>query len=407
MKKLLFAALAATTLFAACNKGGDNTTAPSDDLTTVTLKIDQMATRAIADAGETGHLKLTGGLIYIFDTEGKLLVPAVEAGDPAVANPQELELTGNNSAIGFNGQTLAGKYPASARIYIIGNFPDEYNGAAPDLKGNLSSVASLSNDDPGLTVKLKGIQGEFDTDNDGTPETDYYKIAAMANSNGQPASVQITGTGKGRVDVSLKPLMSRIELHKLLTKPYTNSDNHEVTIKGFKVTGVYVDSYDNAFTFTGAPAGDRRELRQATDDPNGVYADIAADKLSNKEGATSIFESSSSICTAVAATGKVWAYQVSACKLPRFIIGISDVTYEINNAGSITTGAINDQKYITVSGYNGINEFERGKIYRVGGTDGITFTLDDLYDTPNPENVDLTVYVTVEDWVLVDAEPYL
>ncbi|MCD8267227.1 MAG: hypothetical protein LUD46_01300 [Parabacteroides sp.] len=75
----------------------------------------------------------------------------------------------------------------------------------------------------------------------------------------------------------------------------------------------------------------------------------------------------------------------------------------INSAGNLEDkGSI--IYYLTVTGYDSgaLTAFERGKIYRVGGTNGIEFDEDDLGLTPNPVDVDidLTLKVVVEEWIL-------
>jgi hypothetical protein len=102
--------------------------------------------------------------------------------------------------------------------------------------------------------------------------------------------------------------------------------------------------------------------------------------------------------------------------VPRFIIHLTKVVWHDDNTNAdveITTN--NGDRYLTVTGYEEFNvtpapavtTFERGKIYTIGGEDGITFDEDDLGITPNPVDLTLTVTVDVDDWVLDTLSPIL
>lgn len=356
MKKILFvAAIAATTLFASCAKDGATTTV-SQETTKLTVKISGVATtRAVEAPGVAEQLKLVPGAgdvcghIYVLNPLGNVLfsVPMIE---DDVTSP--------------TGQEITDECPADASVYILGNIPADVNAAS------LTTLTAIRNAFSAIST-----------------QTDYTAVA-MANSTGEPVKITVVEKGKAEAKISLSPLVSRMELAQIQAADYVDGSN-TYSIVSYKVEGVYIDSYYSQFTMTGAPKGTTYEQYIKTDF-TGVTGDIPSTPL-NGAGTTAV----------VPEAGKVWAHQVVSGGLPRFIVHLSDVKYQIND-GNVDTAE--EDLYITIAGYKDITEFERGKIYKVGN---LSFTYYDLFDTPNPDNLTLTVYVTVEDWVLVDAEPIL
>ena len=347
MKKVsFFSMLAAAALMVGvtgCSKeGGSN---PGSDLKQVSIKISgviQQGSRAVEAPGQTaaGTITLTGGHIFVIDPLG------------AVTHKEALNVAQATNA----GQTLGASVSADSRVYIIGNIP----------AADQATIAALTN--------WSGIQAATSAM---TTQSDYTE-AALANSNGAPAAITVNAGGTtASVDVSIKPLISRLELVQV---------KGGANITAFTVTGVYVDSYYPSFTYGGSYSGTIFSQGQgatfsgigdedtwaATGNPLAVSPDLGDDEL--------------------------WAHNVASGGLPRFIIALTGVKYD-DGGGEVDLGST--PHYLTVTGYTGVTAFERGKIYRIGGANGITFDEDDLGLTPNPVDVDLTLTVSIEEWVLV------
>jgi hypothetical protein len=155
------------------------------------------------------------------------------------------------------------------------------------------------------------------------------------------------------------------------------------TLTAFTVSGVYLDDYYPLFTYGGEFGGTLFSQAQNT-----VFTGT---------GDAGAWAASGMPLIATPGSGNVWAYQVAAGGLPRFIIRLTGVKYN-PGAGEVDVSANNF--YLTVTGYSALGStvFERGKIYRIGE---VAFNHDDLSINPNQSNVDLKVNVTIEEWEIV------
>lgn len=349
MKKVsFFSMLAAAALMmgvTSCNKeGGSN---PGSDLKQVSIKIAgviQSGTRAVEAPGETaaGTIQLTGGHIFVIDPLG------------AVTHNEALNVAQATNT----GQTLGAQVPADSRVYIIGNIP----------AADQAAIAGLTN--------WSGIQAATSAM---TTQGDYTE-AALANSNGAPAAITVTGTTTATATVSIKPLISRLELVQV---------KGGANIKAFTVTGVYVDSYYPSFTYGGSYSGTIFSQGQG-----GTFSGIGDAGTWAATGTPLVASPDLGL-----GDNELWAHNVASGGLPRFIIALTGIKYD--DGGTEVDLGNTTSYYLTVTGYTGVTAFERGKIYRIGGTNGITFDEDDLGLTPNPVDIDLTLTVSIEEWVLV------
>lgn len=345
MKKILFAALAATVFLASCSQDDDKVNAGKGEETQLTVKITGTAkSRAVEIPGVemAGTIKLNGGHIFIIDGVGNI--------------DASLSVALNTTTATGAGQVI-NAVPSGSRVYIIGNLPAGFNPAA------YTTFASLK-------AATAAITGQTD-----------YKETALANADGQPMAITI-GTGNtATASIALKPLISRLELVQVKGK---SADDAIGTITGFDVVGVYVDDYYPNFTFDGNCAGTM--FSQGSSNVFTGYESFYAD--------TGTWSASSLVATP--AGTDIWAYQVASQSLPRLIVELDNVVYDDLSSVSQT---LTDKYYLTVSTYNGggLTKFERGKIYKISSLD---FGPADLDLTPNPSNVQLTVNVTVTEWVI-------
>lgn len=364
MKKVnFFAMLAAAALtlgVTSCSKDGDGKNPADGTKTQLSIKLSGViqsapGSRAVEAPGKTtvGTIQLNGGHIFVIDALG------------AVSHSEALNVS---QATGALGQVLTAQVASDSRVYIIGNIPTS----------NASTIAGLTS--------FSAIQAATSAL---TTQTDYAE-AALANSDGAPASITLGANNTATVTVSIKPLISRIELMQV---------KGASTITAFDVTAVYVDDYYPSFTYGG--------------NYSGTILSQGQDKTTfNIPGNTGTWSATDAVTTgtfiANPGNGDVWAYQVASGSLPRFIIELDNIEYEDGNGDPQT---LTGKHYLTVKSYTGlgtgVTTFERGKIYRIGAANGITFDEEDITITPNQEDVDLTVFVEIEEWVLVTPEAEL
>lgn len=299
----------------------------------------------IAGAAKSRAVESPGQEITATLTEGLIFIIS---SSNAVIDRIEMD---KDAATSPAGQLLANPVPVDARVYIVGNY-------TATEKTALAACTSLN--------AINAVQGDI-------AEQTSYTGAALANVGSTAQAITVLGED-ATVTVQLQPVISRLELAQVKSKP---------DITSFTVAGVYVDSYHSHFTYGGSYAG--TTFAQGTE------------TIFTGKGDSGLWESIAGNAGDV--DGNVWAHQVaSGGVVPRFIIHIKDI---------VAPGIDSTRDYyLTVKSYTGVTEFERGKIYRIGGTKGIEFGIEDLGTTPNPENVNLTVNVEVLPWVVVtpDAE---
>lgn len=343
-KNAIMAVAAITLGLTSCSNDKDEVTGEAVNVSVKISGAIKPATKAVEAPGSTdeGTIQLTNGHIFVLDVQG------------TVTYDEELivaEATGE-------GQTLGQEVSTSSRIFVIGNIPSD------DLD-DITSLTSLSAINAATSLM--------------TTQTDYTTVA-LANVGNVPAELAITGT-TATAEVSINPLISRMEL----TKVVGSGD-----IVSFDVTGVYVDDYYPSFTYGGLYSGEIHSQGTSVD-----FASVLGDAGTW----------ASSTLVAAPASGNVWAHNLAAGGLQRFIIKLENIVWNPGlGAGEPTAETpLNGTYYLTVTGYNtgGLDAFERGKIYRIGGENGIVFNEDNLGLTPNPTDISLTVNVKIVEWVLV------
>lgn len=345
MKKILFmSAVATAMIFSSCSK--EEGVSIDVRKTQLSIKLSGVVTtKAIEDQGDTspGTIQLNNGYVFVLD-----LSDAVIHKEPLKVNEAKAE----------PGQRLLEKVATDSRVYIIGNIPEGFD------PSGLSNLAGIKAAESAITT-----------------QTQYTEVA-LANSDGVPAAFNTSADATtATVTVSIKPLISRIELVKV-----SGMEN----IKSFKVTGVYVDSYMPNFTYGGTGTGTVHEQMQSTDFTNLISF------YKNEES----FTAGGTPITAAPADSKVWAYNVASGGLPRLIIRLEGITYE---KSGVLIDVSSNTYFLTVTGYEGnLTMFERGKIYRLGGANGIVFNDENLASNPNTTDVSLMVRVEINEWDLVE-----
>jgi hypothetical protein len=351
MKKVfLMSAAIAAMVFTSCSKEDNTGTGKAD--TQLSIKISGVIqTRTVEAQGSTavGTITLTGGHIFVLNPLG------------VVTYNETLNVS---QATSVTGQVVGSPVAADSRVYVIGNIPT----------ADVTTIAALGN-----WAAIQAAVSAISTQSN-------YKGAALANSSGLPLAITPGAGSTATVNVSIKPLISRLELTQV---------KGASTIKAFTVSGVYIDGYYPSFTYEGGHSGT-------------LFAQGQSTNFTGTTGDAGTWAAAGSPLIAAPASSNVWAHNVASGGIPRFIIALTGVKYD-KGAGEVDLSGTTH--YLTVTGYTDggtpLSAFERGKIYRIGGTNGIEFDEEDLGLTPNPVNVTLTLKVTIDEWVLVTPNAVL
>ncbi len=371
MKKFSMLAVAALVSLglASCAKDDVKTGLGTDVLA---LRINTPASRVVETAGASGQIQVNSGFVYIADASGTII-------HEAALNYADATST--------TGQLITGIPSNSSSVYIIAN------------------VSKPSDTDAATLTSLKSVSLPI------TGQTNY-KSVALANNGGTEATIAAPASDglPATVSLTIAPLISRVELSGVLgkdnagelasdgTTTITSAHAEYVKITGFRVKGVFLTSYYKEFTLSGASSGSQENVTSgATSFETGDLANISA--TNNGSG------------DFVARPAGVWAQNVVAKGLPRFIIKISDVT-ATGVGGSAVTNIVNKageeltlsgaEFYLTMSStnpYSGAQapstDFARGKIYQIAE---LEFNSSHLFTLPAEESLDLKVNVTLQDW---------
>lgn len=359
MKRILFIATAVALIFSACTKEGGNNQAPSKLNVLIQIPNVKPATRSIGDSGVTPAIQIpiTGGHIFVITPQGN------------IENDVALDVALATST----GQVLAA-VPSDSRIYVLGNVPADVD---------VSTLMTLD--------QLLNASSDIFAQDD-------YTVPALGNVNGNPVGITITSDTTGEVKVVIAPLYSRIELAQVTGG--TNAEGGVVT--AFNVTGVWVDAWHPEFTMGGLNAGTIY---------NQFISTVFTPNTMGDEGTWAATDVAGTL-TAVPEANKVWYHHVPAGGLPRLIIRVDGIKYQPTTGDEVDLSG-DDPYYITVRSYTDggtpLTQFKAGHIYKVGGAAGISFKApDNIHVVPNPADIELTLTVEVQDWVIVnpDAELY-
>jgi hypothetical protein len=386
--KLFMAALAVAMIFSSCN----NEEIIDNGTTNLTVKVDAATSRAIGAPSTNPHtiaVSTAAGTGMIF-----LIAP-----DNSIS--QRAAIT---AALQAGGQTFS-NVPSSSRVFVVANVTD----AA--VQTALTTVATFTD----IQALMTAI-GDY--------QTAAYTNVTLSNASGTPASIAIVNPTTATANVSISPVLSRIELAGVTGGDYIDPTNaNNVTrITGFDVIGVFVDSYAPNFTYIGGAFGTLVEInQQKIADPafTPAWTGLQDRNIWTAAGAP-LVAAPAPIVGPPAISSPVWSYYVPAGNVSRLIIALDNVTFEESTDGGITWVTTTPQtlytgiQYLTVGAYivpsldpvNPITNMLRGYIYQIAA-DQMVFSTNNLHETPNPTDVNLTVNVTVQNWVLASSNPIL
>lgn len=267
MKKFAILAVVAVAAMGWAGCSTENGGNEAGEMTTLAVKISGASVapdnvRSVEAPGEVGKLKVNNGTIFITDASGDVVVKSVALDYAAASNTA-------------TGQVITDIPSTSSYVYIVANMP------APS--GNMSAIKA----------QTMNIVTQSD-----------YKGVAMANAGGDIAAITPApdAASPATAKVTLVPLVSRVELHSIKggANMTDTSDEDYVNITGFKVDGVYLDSYYPAFTLAGIESG---TLVDEGSDTGFTIGDVGP------------WSAVTSVATPVAPA--VWAHNVVAKGAPR------------------------------------------------------------------------------------------
>jgi hypothetical protein len=208
------------------------------------------------------------------------------------------------------------------------------------------------------------------------------------------------------INMDLSPAMSRLEIQQIGST--VSSRTIERPILSFKLDGIYIN---NTYTKLGL---------------DGVTRPTAADSILNYGSAATVwanpatyparfcdnFKYPAAQSSFAAGTGKSWGYYIVPLSsangakgttingelrpevVPHIVLKVSDISVEVGQV-------IPTPMYLTVRGYKQpdgtpVTQFDAGSVYYIKN---LTFGLEDLSIEPEADPSDITVTLTVLDWV--------
>nr|AIA99559.1 hypothetical protein [uncultured bacterium contig00003(2014)] len=391
MKKMSLLALATTLVLGlgSCSKNSNESPQQPDGTTRLKIQLAGVKapnTRALESPADENDLTVveSRSLIFVADPTDQIVQVVNIVLDEATSNP---------------GQVLDLPVPLGSSVYVVANIPTaDYT--------TLHGKQTLTD--------LKAAVSQITTQQ--ATEVAEYQSPVIANLDGTEALVPTTDTGGDGVEtvsIEVEPLISRLEVVSL----EADEDPQGYLITDFEVTGIFIDEYFPAFTYTGAASGSAISLIEALETAAGDASATAAvyTGWEMKDDADGPWSADGSPALVQPGGGDVWAYNLVAGGLPRIVIRLDNIEYT-NPAGQ-TGLELTGARYITVEGYTGskgsISSFDRGEVYRVGtidtdtGESNFKFNFSHLGLTPDEQSVSLTVSVEVLPWNVEDYVPIL
>lgn len=412
MKRFLFMAIVASSLFACDTQDVTDTENPkSDNIVTLSIQQDP-STKGVSDQkGDAEYAVIGSGKLYFIDNSGTSIYQRELTATEITA------LANTSSDAGNHTITITGVPNNATTLYFMANIKTSAGTTFPQVDGTTSADARLRMD----------------------------KLQANATNvpmSGQSVPFVLVSGSQYRTTVILTPIVARVEVGQVTcqnqngpTAPAVSAD-----ITGYKLSGVFINSTRQDVLLNGTPylVGSPMDIRNqagwttswanyfTSTNTNFPYygggspagpADWVANSLvtyCTPTGAAALSfypdPTNGATSTDPAVTPKrAWGYQVcpstvvssgSAADVPHIILKLTEVTYQDNPLGLTT-------QYVTVTKYkddlgNPVPEFKRGNVYRIKN---LTFTHDESTNKPYEDNITVTATVTVAPWVINNINP--
>lgn len=339
MKKILFLALAATTLFA-CNK--ENGESPDNEGTkTVTLTIEsveRVGSKAVEAEGTAHETPVVDFTTYFINSSG------------GVVETRTAPTSGSNGNYVF--KEVSG---LASKIFIVAN---------TGLTSTILTGSTLTE----LKANLLDIT---------TYQTGIDNVI-MAPADAESITPKSGEDGEYEAAVTIAPVVARLEIAKLTAIAAGGPVEQDVT--AFTVKNIYVNAYDPNMpligTATGRIAGTTANFE--TTDLKDININIAStDKVVVPTGLNA-----------------VWAYQLFPGAAPTMVIQFSSITFA-NNTTLTDQNTPANELCITVTGFTP-SAFAAAKIYNIAN---IEFTSKNI-GKPYEATKNIAVTLSVTSWAI-------
>ena len=346
-------ALVAVVALAGCTKNENVATEDASVFVKISSGVD---TKAIGDAIGTKPYVFTDG--YMFFVGGGTITKRIvigASGDFTVAQLQ-------------SGQTIT--VPSSStEVYVVGNIPT--TGVTMPGAGPISAVQAL----------LISVQSQADASVTGDKVTLYGK----------------GNIGSGSANVTVTPITARIEIAQISAGG---------AITSYKVAGIFVNHYYPNSKLDGTIGG---SLVNNADDVAKYVGNGTAypSTLPLYDYNASGLPAMTSLVCAPTPAGKFWYYNVMApsdapdAAVPHIVIRLTDVVaggYNYPNPQFITIKAFKD------GSNTALTKLTAGHAYKLLN---VPFTESDLTDKPETATIDVSVSITINNWITDTVTPVL
>lgn len=413
MKKILFMALAASTLFA-CSK--QETTDPENPTgeTSVTLSIQQNpSTRGVSDQkGDQEFAVIGSGKLYFLDASNNYL------SQRELTASEITNLANTSTTPGGNTVTITGVPNTANRLYFVANIKTTAGSTYTQVDGTTAADARLRID------KLQA-------------DATYVPMSGLSSDFTQVSGINYS------TSVLLTPIVARVEVGQVTCHNEAGAGQPAVSgdIAGYKLSGVFINNIHQSVLLSGAPylVGSPLDIKSQAGwatpgwinfftSANTVFpyysggipaapADWTANSMATYcaplgAAALSFYPDLTNGATSTdpgLTTKQAWGYQIvpsttvapgSPADVPHIILKLTEVTYENNPFGK-------NIQYVTVTKYkdasnNPVAVFLPGNVYRITN---LTFTHNETSDQPYENNINVTATVTVAPWLINNINP--
>lgn len=278
--------------------------------------------------------------------------------------------------------------PTSAtKILVVANYIASGNGSNYEVFGGKTLA-----DCQALSVSVSSLQTETGKGVDGMIMSGAP--ATIINTTVSPE------TPTGKADVTITPIVSRIEIKSIGTKTGSSVQN---PITGFRLLGIYIPNHYATGTMAAQGTGELVKPEVTNYTAKFPFAPEATEAgYLNDFNATGLQKS---------IADNVYAYHtfpaVGEANLPSIVLQVDQVTYN-DGASSNASYDNGNVQYVTVTNYSnksaGVTSFEAAKVYSIAA---INFGIDNLTNDPKNKPRTVSVEVTVTPWTVEEITPEL
>lgn len=373
MKKILFAALAATTLFTACNKE-NNLPNEDNNVLVVTLPAD-VATRAVeAQVGNTTATTVTNAEVFL-----------INAGSGAVVK----RVTFAETVPGSKSMRIEEVSSTVTKVVVVANIPSAELSAVQALT-SYSAITGFAFTTAGQNanagIESKTLMGE------GVPATAI-----------DPDAASHEGHGYKTVSINLNALTARFEIGTVKAGDGVES----VELLGVWINSYYTDGSKVAPTTAVTGFNDQNStywLTTPATSTSPATTDFSTVTLTNAYSPAEYYNAASGDVT-LAAASKVYAFHVFAgANIPHVIMLVRGEYTDSVDGKKFFLGWLTFTKYL--EGATAITSIEANKIYKIGaGATGIEVEAKNITEKPEQTTFDLGIQCVITGWETKNVTP--